>query len=343
MKQYLKILSIGILVLATTLKLIAQPDPAVSVSLSPSTTQVNQNAEVRVIASNNGDVVIPANGFQVDIQWDATYATIDPTIAVNNIISGFRVTEVTSSKLVLQNNEQMGEFITGTNYTRTIAFNVRAVAITTSPGLVFNVNLTILPPVLVENDETNNDVATVNLTIEAALPVTLSDFRATKEGEVALLNWKTEMEDNSSYFEVQHSLKGKDWQKVGSVRAEGIPSEYTFTHTNPANGSNLYRLKMVDRDGTFSYSPMRSLQFDVDFTTSFAPNPVADYLKITTNTDWSNVNAIKLFTMSGTPVYSSGNAPEKEISVRNLPDGVYIVHISLKNGMTRNAKIIVAK
>lgn len=342
MKQYLKIVSIGILVLATALKLVAQPDPAVSVSVVPGTTFVNQTAEVRVIASNNGDVIIPANGFEVDIQWSAAYATLNPDIAVNDIINGFRVTEVTTSKIVLQNNEQMGEVL-GDNYTRTIAFSVRAIAVTASPGLVFNVNLNILPPVLTENEDEDNDRATYNLTIEAALPVTLTDFKATKEGDIAVLDWKTSMEENSSYFEVQHSLKGKEWQKVGSIKAEGIPSTYNFSHANPANGANLYRLKMVDRDGTFSYSPMRSLQFEVDLTATFAPNPVADFLKISTNTDWNNVNSVKLFNMSGNPVYSSGAVPDKEISVRNLPDGVYIVQMSLNNGMSRSAKIIIAK
>lgn len=343
MKQYLKIVSTSILLFATALALVAQPDPAVSISVVPATSYVNQTAEVRVIASNNGDVIIPADGFEVNVQWDETYATIDPSIAVNDIINGFKVTEVSSSKIVLQNNEQMGEFISGTNYTRTISFNVRALAVISSPGLVFNVNLNILPPVLIENDESNNDNASFTLIIEAALPVVLTHFRATREGDVAMLDWKTSMEDNSGYFEVQHSLKGKEWHKLESIEAEGIPAVYTFAHASPASGNNLYRLKMVDRGGTFAFSPIRSLQFDSDFTTSFAPNPVADNLKITTNTDWGNVSNVKLFNMSGKAVYTSGSVPEQEISVRNLSDGVYVVHISLSNGTTHSAKIVVAK
>lgn len=342
MKLYVKLAVVIILTVITTRTLQAQTDPATSVSVFPTITQVGQTAAVSVIASNNGNVPIPANGFEVNVQWDGGLATTIPAeIQVGSVIAGFIVTEVTGAKVVLRNNEAMGAVL-GTNYTRTITFNLRGLAITSGDGLLINVNLTILPPVVVANNPVN-DASSVYLTIEAALPVTISDFKATKEGDVALLDWKTSMEDNSSHFEVQHSLKGKEWQKVGSVKAEGLPSTYTFSHTNPANGTNLYRLKMVDRDGTFSYSTMRSLQFDVDLTATFAPNPVADFLKVSTNTDWSNVNSVKLFNMSGNSVYSSGAVPDKEISVRNLPNGVYVVQLSLNNGMSRSAKIIIAK
>jgi hypothetical protein len=340
MKQLIKIVFVVLVILANSVELYAQApaDPGASLSLSQSVIRVGQTNTVSILTSNNGDITIPAQAYKITLSWDNDFAE-HTGIVLNQVIGTFNVELIGEGYIVFRNTEA----ITGVgtmNGSRTIAFNLLAKAV--NEEFTVNINLEH-EPTLTTNPVLGNDGAPIEFAIESALPVTLADFKATKEGDIAMLDWKTSMEENSSYFEVQHSLKGKEWQKVGTVEAEGIPSTYNFSHTNPANGTNLYRLKMVDRDGTFSYSPMRSLQFDVDLTATFAPNPVADFLKISTNTDWVNVNSVKLFNMSGNPVYSSGAVPDKEISVRNLPDGVYIVQMSLNNGISRSAKIIIAK
>lgn len=339
MRQIIKIALVGIIALASSVKAMAQAaDPGAALALFPSTIRVGQTSEITISTSNNGFATIPAEAYTLTLSWDETF--IETTgVSVGQVIDGFRVNDLGVNYIILENTVPITD-VGSPNGSRSISFDFVAKAV--SVGVIININLEI-DPLITTNPFEDNDGDPITLVIETALPVTLTDFRATKEGDIAALDWKTSMEENSSYFEVQHSLKGKDWQKVGSVKAEGIPSSYNFSHTNPANGNNLYRLKMVDRDGTFSYSPMRSLQFDVDLTATFAPNPVADYLKISTNTEWANVNSVKLFNMAGNPVYSSGAVPDKEISVRNLPDGVYVVHLSLNNGMSRSAKIIIAK
>ena len=49
--------------------------------------------------------------------------------------------------------------------------------------------------------------------------------------------------------------------------------EYTFVDEKPLNGINYYRLKAIDLDCTFEYSPIQSLKFEFDSRFEVYPNP----------------------------------------------------------------------
>jgi hypothetical protein len=93
-----------------------------------------------------------------------------------------------------------------------------------------------------------------------ALPVTLIAFKASQQEQSVLLQWATSSEVNASIFEIERSFSGKDWNSIGRVNATGEESthqEYAFNDASPSSGSNLYRLKMVDIDGTYAWSSIR--------------------------------------------------------------------------------------
>jgi hypothetical protein len=96
------------------------------------------------------------------------------------------------------------------------------------------------------------------------LPVELSAFTATPASPAAVrLAWATASEKNSARFEVERSLDGETFAPIGTVVAAGSSSSAPRTYTLddarlPAGAATLYyRLKQVDADGTFSYSPVR--------------------------------------------------------------------------------------
>lgn len=93
-----------------------------------------------------------------------------------------------------------------------------------------------------------------------ALPVTLSYFRASlNEEKQVLLQWQTEMEIDNSHFEVQHSSDGYSYSKLIEVEGMGTTTGttvYSFTHIEATQGVNYYRLKQVDFDGDFEFSPL---------------------------------------------------------------------------------------
>ena len=97
------------------------------------------------------------------------------------------------------------------------------------------------------------------------LPVELTAFTATAAGPVAVrLAWATASEKNSQAFEVERSADGVGFARIGTVAAAGSSSaarSYELLDKQLPAGARLlyYRLKQVDADGTFRYSPVRTV------------------------------------------------------------------------------------
>ena len=168
------------------------------------------------------------------------------------------------------------------------------------------------------------------------LPVTLAAFSAIKEGNTALLHWKTTSETSSSEFEIQHSLDGKQWNAISSVAAAGessIENTYRFVHTEPVSGpNNLYRLKMIDIDGSFALSSIKSLVFGQENAGRIYPNPTMTGQLTVDVKNWESVQKVQISTISALMVYDSGNNPQPTIDTQNLPAGIYILKVFKKDG-----------
>lgn len=175
------------------------------------------------------------------------------------------------------------------------------------------------------------------------LPVTLISFNGVKDENSALLTWATSEETNSDRFDIQHSTDGKNWHIAGTLASNGestVKRTYSFRHGEPAEGQNFYRLKMVDKDETFAYSRIVSLDFGSEVVTTLYPNPVSDHMKINT-THWNQVKQVRIYDMLGRTIYDSGNKPTALVSLRNVAAGMYVVEISRLNGKVENSKIMV--
>lgn len=93
-----------------------------------------------------------------------------------------------------------------------------------------------------------------------SLPVELLAFKGDVAGRSIQLSWETATESNSERFDIMHSSNMEDFYKIGSLNAAGNANkltQYTFTHANPDNGLNYYRLMQYDFDGNASaYGPL---------------------------------------------------------------------------------------
>jgi uncharacterized repeat protein (TIGR01451 family) len=116
----------------------------------------------------------------------------------------------------------------------------------------------------------------------APLPVVLTAFTATAVGNRdAQLSWTTASEENSAFFDLERSLDGVSFTKVGQVAAQGTTiaaTTYAFTDKGVASltaATVYYRLKQVDRDATATYSPVRTVSFSkaASLALSLYPNP----------------------------------------------------------------------
>lgn len=90
------------------------------------------------------------------------------------------------------------------------------------------------------------------------LPVELVSFSAALQGTKIMLTWNTASESNNHGFEVERKAPHSQWERIGFVEGHGtssVPHEYSFVDRSVPAGTIAYRLKQIDRDGTYSYSP----------------------------------------------------------------------------------------
>jgi hypothetical protein len=116
-----------------------------------------------------------------------------------------------------------------------------------------------------------------------SLPVVLTSFTGTEQNGSAHLHWQTAQEVNSSSFDIEHSCDGAAWTKTGSVKAAGnntFTSNYSFTHTLPAQGKNYYRLKLVDMDASWELSQAIVITINEAAGIRIYPVPVSNFLVI---------------------------------------------------------------
>ncbi|MDW8437814.1 MAG: two-component regulator propeller domain-containing protein [Chloroherpetonaceae bacterium] len=111
-----------------------------------------------------------------------------------------------------------------------------------------------------------------------ALPVEFLEFSYRKAKRGVELVWKTASEKNNAGFGVERRREGEAWQSIGFVRGKGTttePQSYSFRDEN-AQGKLFYRLKQVDFDGAFQYSPVLEVHLVAPTTFELAqnyPNP----------------------------------------------------------------------
>ena len=115
------------------------------------------------------------------------------------------------------------------------------------------------------------------------LPVKLLDFTAIKQNnEDVLLQWKAGSENNIDKYEIElargnDELQAGHFVKIGEVPGLGNSTTlriYSFRDTEPDKfGSRYYRLKILNSDGSFSYSPVRAVLFNDPVLWHVFPNP----------------------------------------------------------------------
>lgn len=162
-----------------------------------------------------------------------------------------------------------------------------------------------------------------------ALPVTLIAFNADKKEQTAELFWATSAEVNSRSFEISRSRNGKAWETIGNVDAagsNGVTTKYFFTDNHPFRGENLYRLKMIDQDGSFTLSQIRSLLFEKNLV--LYPNPASDKIYL----DDTDVYSLEVLSITGQKVMSASVTANSGVSISHLLPGMYMMKIRNQDG-----------
>jgi hypothetical protein len=166
------------------------------------------------------------------------------------------------------------------------------------------------------------------------LPVELTSFTAIAKGKNVELKWNTATETNNYGFDVEKKrmkddLGNMNWDNIGFVEGHGTtnsPKSYTFIDGS-ASGTVVYRLKQVDRDGSFEYS--NQVEVTVASPAEFAlmqnhPNPFNPATSIRYQVAAPGHVSLKVYDMLG---------KEVAVLVNGVQDaGVHIVKFSAGGG-----------
>jgi subtilase family serine protease len=180
---------------------------------------------------------------------------------------------------------------------------------------------------------------TVTSGVSVALPLHLLDFIVERKGAAALLQWKTADEINTKNFIIQYSKTGQQFSDIGNVNARNLPgtNSYQFVHPGINEGSNYYRLKMVDIDGRFTYSNTRQITFDKGFVMQVFPDPVQN---VATVRGLKANGLLKLLSLDGRILQQwTTDGSSKTIDLGAFAAGVYLMQYQY-NGEVQVQRIV---
>lgn len=95
----------------------------------------------------------------------------------------------------------------------------------------------------------------------ATLPVQLISFTAGKEDRMVQLNWSVENEDALASYVIERSTDQVTYLPIATREPLGKRS-YQLIDSFPVYGNNYYRLKLIDQNRTYKYSPVRMVVFN---------------------------------------------------------------------------------
>lgn len=167
----------------------------------------------------------------------------------------------------------------------------------------------------------------VEMRTNVILPLQWLSFTAEICSEKVCLQWQTENEINTSYFEIEKSSNGTIFNKIADKPATNRPGKHTYTSSDntPVNGINYYRIKQVDLDGRYTYSNILSVKINAQGSLTLMPNPVKNTFSLK---GIAKAEQVAIYNIEGRLLQRwqnvSGNQP---LNIASFQQGIYIVKI----------------
>jgi hypothetical protein len=178
----------------------------------------------------------------------------------------------------------------------------------------------------------NNNM--VSIVAAAPLPIHLAGIYAVNKGHTVSIAWEAKTETVGALFQIERLAGNGTFLPIGKVVANGSNGKYAFVDHFPKAGINQYRLKMVELDGTYSFSAVVMARVNTVVYNKIAvyPNPAYDNVFIKINGEIEKNATITIYDVYGskirTKTVSSVNISE---NIQQLPPGIYFVHYTDQN------------
>lgn len=173
------------------------------------------------------------------------------------------------------------------------------------------------------NSGSNGDVIIARQFSATVLPVEWLSVMAKRNDNNVVVNWVTANEENNERFEIERSIDAQEWELAGIVKGKGttsVASHYSYKDYNA--DARYYRVKQIDFDGKFDYSPIMSL------------NDAERPLEVKYDSDQQKVYLVNANSQEAFVIYSLQGLPvlngelSSSIDVSSLTKGVYLLQTS---------------
>jgi endonuclease I len=177
------------------------------------------------------------------------------------------------------------------------------------------------------------------------LPVTIIDLTAQKNNESVLLKWYATFETNFKKYEIERSIDGIGFYKIGEVAGRNL-ANYSFTDNNLPNANTVYyRLKMIDIDGRFSNSKTITVRIADNFSNALVyPNPTKDKLVIKLQQTLTGNSSLVIADLSGRILMQQqvvSGQKNIDLDVSKFSAGRYFIKISNNNELINQSFVII--
>ena len=192
---------------------------------------------------------------------------------------------------------------------------------------------------------------TINYAVNAAMPVHVTSFSANATNNTVDLSWTADDNETGNYFEIEKSSGDNKFKTIAIVSntKKGGTETYSYKDATDAGQYSNYRLKIVNKDNTISYSKIVAFKAKTSEATSslaLLQNPITSAISFNYTATAGGVYTTNVYSATGLLILSKQITFQKGTNAtslavnNNLPGGTYILEVI---GNTERSTVKVAK
>ena len=205
---------------------------------------------------------------------------------------------------------------------------------------------------LIVTEKRNGCVDTATKTLNYVEFATLAGRSMNLSGIYAnqsiLLRWQDKDQTNTEFFEIERSLNGLDFNKIGTVTNASTLNSLSFTDNRPCYGDNLYRIKSIGHNGQVLYSNIAKVSADLTKQQKFylIRNYTGSGVSLVANVDKADPGTLVIYNIVGQILRTKNIQLSQGMNIVELPindhmkNSVIVVSLFTNNHMVFSQKTI---
>lgn len=169
--------------------------------------------------------------------------------------------------------------------------------------------------------------------VKSIIPVRSDELKKFDVYKIAnnrvLVNWDVEDQGMFSYYEVERSVDGENFNYLTTVDSDEVTEHqgYTYLDEEPYLGKAYYRLIGVDTEQEMKVLDIKTLELESGsaFNVSVYPNPTTDFINVDANEDIDSVTTLSVYNSNGILIEETAFDSTNRLSTSLYEKGIYFL------------------